>query len=122
MKGFLLLTLALFLFAIITPFGILWQMIRNLAEIPGYFYRLAISIDQTGNVANEHLFNDILVKKGGYKHGNPDETISSIVGKNKTSSHLTTLGKYLSGLLNSIEANHVEKAIEQDETTQLKNY
>ena len=61
------------------------------------------------------LFNDILIKKEGFRFGNPDETISSVCGRNKSVDTLLPLGKSLSKLLNKIEKDHVEKSIELDE-------
>jgi hypothetical protein len=80
-----------------------------------YHMNIAISFDQLGGVLGAPLFNVILRKKGGATFGNPDETISSVLGKLKKSGHLTGMGKFFATLLNKIEKQHVEKAIEEDE-------
>lgn len=113
MKQFILVILALFIFIMIAPIGILWQCIRHLSDIPNYFFNIALSIDQAGNVISKKMFDDILINKDGYRFGNPDETISSVLGKNKQYNTLTILGKMLAGFLNNIETNHVEKAIDK---------
>jgi hypothetical protein len=52
--------------------------------------------------------------------GFPDETLSSVFGKNKRSKTLTKFGSVWAWLLNKIERNHVEKSIEEDEGSHLK--
>ena len=77
---------------------------------------LAIAEDQYGNVLGQYIFNDLLITKDS-KHlfGNPDETISSVLGKNKKAGTLTRLGRGVSAVLNFFEKNHVEKAIDPTE-------
>ena len=75
-----------------------------------YFLRIAISYDQLGNTVLGPLFNVTLKKKGGYYFGNPDETISFILGQNKKRNRLTRLGRWIADLLNKIDPNHVEDA------------
>ena len=120
MKGFILTLIAILLFTIIAPIGFIYEIIYLISvAIHDYFFRIAISIDQLGNVVCGQLFNAILIKKDQDKFGNPDETISSVLGKNKQVNNLTIAGKLLSFLLNTIQNSHVEKAIEKDEKTLL---
>src|SRR3990167_9097825 len=117
--------LAIILSAIFYPIGIIYSAIQFAVKakfrtwwkkINKYFYVIAVSIDQTGNVVMAELFNHILLRKNSkYKFGNEDETISSVLGKNKYENTLTTIGQFLVFFLNSIEQSHVEKAIEKDE-------
>ena len=117
--------LAIILSAIFYPIGIIYSAIQFAVKakfrtwwkkINQYFYVIAVSIDQTGNVVMAELFNHILLRKNSkYKFGNEDETISSVLGKNKYENTLTTIGQFLVFILNSIEQSHVEKAIEKDE-------
>ena len=74
---------------------------------------LAISLDQFGNVAMASLFNFLLIYSVVNTFGNPDETISSVLGKNKVNGTLTYLGKRLDALLNGIDKNHSIKSIEE---------
>lgn len=78
-------------------------------------YNIARGIDQLGNVVCGRLFNLTLIKKTGYKFGNEDETISSVIGKNKKTNTLTIAGYLLDLLLDKIDKNHSIDAIEEDE-------
>jgi len=77
---------------------------------------LAISKDQLSNVYVQYYFNWLMLsKKSVNLFGNPDETISSVFGKNKRAKTLTRFGKYWADWLNKREENHVELSIEDDE-------
>jgi len=84
-------------------------------NISQYLREVAISIDQLGNVICSDLFDLTLIKKSGYRFGNPDETISGVLGKNQKLNKLSFVGKCLNGLLSLIEKDHSIKAIEEDE-------
>jgi len=75
-----------------------------------YNLNIAISYDQLGNVILGPLMNIVLIKKEGYLFGNPDETISFVLGQNKESGHLKKLGKDIADGLNKVDPDHVEKA------------
>ena len=105
MRGLILVISALLLSAIILPVGFLVGII---AALDKYLFRIAKSIDQLGNVVCAELFDWGLVKKGK-PFGCEDETISSVLGKNVN--NLTIAGKCLVWLLNTIEKDHVQKAI-----------
>ena len=78
---------------------------------------LAIAKDQTSNVYVQFYFNLFMLKKTSSDlFGNPDETISSVFGKNKRSGKLTKFGNFWANWLNKIDPGHVENAIEDDET------
>lgn len=82
----------------------------------GYWKALAISLDQFGNVLMQHLFNDILIdNKSRNLFGSPDETISSVIGKNKQDGTLTKFGLFISSILDRLDNNHSIKSIEEDE-------
>ena len=55
-----------------------------------------------------------LSKKKGYKHGNINETISSVLGKNEYFGTLTKTGIALVKILNFIDKNHCAKSIDWD--------
>jgi hypothetical protein len=85
-------------------------------ESTAHYKDLAIAIDQLGNVVAKYLFNDLLIKpESNAKFGNPDETISSVIGKNKLVTYLTKWGIAFDKFLNLFEKNHSIKAIEKDE-------
>ena len=78
-----------------------------------YFLTCAIAIDQAGNVFCSELFNDVLIKDDSQPFGDEDETISSVLGKNKLKNNLTWMGRVLDGILNVFEKNHSINSIEQ---------
>lgn len=80
-------------------------------HIGTYLRNVAFSLDQTGNVMFSDLWNLILITKDGYKFGNPDETISSVLGRNQLKGTLTQAGKALVWILDKIEKDHSIKAI-----------
>ena len=108
----LLLLLSIILFVVLAPIGFLFGLIRNIVNLNDYFFKIAICIDQAGNVICAPLFNVILITQHGYEFGDEDETISGVLGKNKKSNTLSKAGWMLANLLNKIEKDHVEKAIE----------
>jgi hypothetical protein len=91
------------------------SLYQGLLETDFYLFRCAIADDQHGNTFLAKLFNDVLIKPGGYKFGNPDETISSVLGKNKLLNKLAIAGKTLDFILQILDHNHSIKSIEHDE-------
>lgn len=111
--GFILLIIAIFLAIPLLPLGWLYSIftLRSKPEkLNAYARVIALSIDQLGNVVLSNLFNDIMIKKGGYPFGDEDETISKVLGVNKYIKKLTWLGSLLADILNKIDPDHVEKA------------
>lgn len=101
---------------ILFPLGWLYSLFTfklSIRKLSGYFKAIAISIDQLGNVVMANLMNDTLIKDDGHKFGDPDETISMVLGLNKKEKSLTNIGINIADILNKIEKNHVEKAIEK---------
>ena len=84
-----------------------------------YHLGIGISFDKLLNVLGGPLFNIILRKRGGRRFGSHKETISAVLGYNKASWHLTSLGKLSAKALNKIEKDHVEKAVEYNEGTRF---
>jgi len=116
MKGFLLLLLAVVLSVILYPLGWVYSMITfrlSLKKLGKYWFVMAVSVDQLGNVVMSTLFNDIMIKKYGHKFGDEDQTISMVLGVNKAMGTLTKIGKLLADILNFLDKDHVEKAIEK---------
>ena len=118
MKGFILLVIALTLSGILFPIGLIYSLISLRFRFSSYLKVIAISIDQLGNVICEKLFNDTLIKtfnnKIPYSFGDEDNTISEVLGINKERGTLTKLGKWVSGVLNKIDPNHVENSISKN--------
>ena len=82
------------------------------SDLSGYYYKLALSIDQLGNVAMSRIFNDILIKPNRDRFGNEDETISSVLGKNQINGTLKPIGKFLVFLLDKLDKDHSINSIE----------
>jgi hypothetical protein len=77
----------------------------------GYFRSTAVNIDKFGNREFRTLWNKTLRIETGYKFGNPEETISSALGKNERDGTLSKAGKVLSWILNLIDKDHCKKSI-----------
>lgn len=78
-----------------------------------WFWNLLLAIDQLANVLFSPLLN-LMVRQGGALYGDPDETISSVSGKNFRDG--TCLGcTWLCRLLHLVDRNHCERSIETDE-------
>ncbi len=115
--GLLLFLVSIVLFIITTPIGFLYGFFYRLFTgflkgLGGYFLEMAVSIDQLGNVIMQHILNLLWIKKGGYTFGNRDETISSVLGKNKVQNTLSGFGKLIVSILDAIDPNHVLDSIE----------
>jgi len=110
----IILIVAIILATILFPIGFIVAMFYPKRE--EYMYKIALGIDQLGNVICDKLFNLTLIYPSSiYKFGNEDETISSVIGKNKKTNTLTFAGRLLDWLLDIIDKNHSIKAIEEDE-------
>jgi len=109
--GIILFLVAIIVGAILYPLGMIYSAAKLLlGYLSNILKTFAIGIDQFGNVACADLFNDTLIKKNGHKFGNPDETISKVLGINKRLRSLTKTGLAVANFLNKIDKNHVENA------------
>ena len=116
MKGFILLVIAVLMSIVLFPIGWVYSMITfklSFKRLGGYWFVMAVSVDQLGNVVMGTLFNKLLRTKYGHKFGDEDQTVSMVLGVNKKMGTLTKLGKFIADLLNKIDPDHVEKAIEK---------
>lgn len=113
MRGLVLLLLALLISIVLLPIGFMYQLVSTaLKSLNGYLFKIAKSVDQLGNVVCVGLFDALFLKKQSVaRFGNEDETVSSVLGRNKQEGTLTAIGRSLTWLLNTIEKDHVEKAI-----------
>jgi 8-oxo-dGTP diphosphatase len=99
---------------VLWPYGIVRSLFKK--EFNAWQLKLAIAEDQYGNGLGQYMFNDLLITKDSkHKFGNIDETISSVLGKNKKAGTLTRLGKIISWILDRMDPNHVEKSIDETE-------
>jgi len=114
--GIVLFILSLIILFAIGPLAFLYAILKPIFQVISRFlYFLAYSVDQLGNVLCATLFDDLLIKgEDRYKFGNPDITISAVLGENKHRGTLTKAGVLLCKLLNWIDKDHVEKAREEE--------
>lgn len=115
--GLLLFLISIILLAVTGPLGFIYGLFHNLFTrgfkgIGEYFLKVAISIDQLGNVIMQDCLNILWVKKGRYNFGNRDETISSALGRNKKLGTLTIFGNDIDKLLDTIDPDHSLNSID----------
>lgn len=105
--GYILFLVAYLLFLPLTIFNAL-----NVRK-KGYFLDTAINIDRFGNREFRFSLNKYLIKENSpFRFGNIEETISSVLGKNKRFGYLTKFGKVICSILDFIDKNHCEKSIQ----------
>ncbi|MGB5270972.1 MAG: NUDIX domain-containing protein [Eudoraea sp.] len=115
--GILLFIVSLILLILTGPLGFLYGILYSLFTkgfrgIGEYLLKIAVSIDQLGNVLMQYLLNALWVKRGGYKFGNRDETISSALGRNKRLGTLTRFGLAIDKILDTLDPNHSLNSID----------
>ena len=125
MKEILLLLIAFILLIILLPLVIIYMLLKYLLTgkkrmITVWACKTARSIDVFANVEASELFNDTLIKSGGYKFGNRQETISSVLGKNQRDNKLTRIGDGLRIILDCIEPAHCLLSINDELTNTTK--
>jgi hypothetical protein len=104
----ILFLIAILLCVILFPMGFMIAIFYS--DAIKYIHDVCIGLDQLGNVVCAKLFNMTLTKTNHF--GNPDETISSAIGRAKLSNQLTWTGKALDWFLNLFDYNHSIKSIE----------
>ena len=116
LRNVLLFIVAVLLVVLLSPLAVLAKIvfvIRRRKIDSEWFRRLAISLDQFGNVLADDLFNWLLIHDDHIApFGDEDETVSSVLGKNYLEHNLTVLGKALRYLLHMIDPKHSINSIE----------
>lgn len=116
--NFILVILAKLLYLTVEPINFFYVIFVkkkfSWKRLNGYFREEAVAIDRFGNYQYHSLFNTWFVADGGYKHGNINETISSVLGKNEHFGKLTKAGKVLVKVLNFIDKDHCFKSINEN--------
>ena len=108
-------TLLYLLLPVIICFMILKYIFTgNKKMLAVWFYRTAREIDLFANVVGAEFWNSVFITNGGYKFGNPKETISSVLGKNQRDKTLTLLGDALRWILDKIDEDHCLNSINDD--------
>jgi hypothetical protein len=102
---------------IITPvyYIITFKWKSGFKQLNKWFYKMALAIDQFGNVSCSTTLQICLTKKSKgqppYPFGDEDDTVSYILGRNTRRGTLTKVGKVIVWILNSLDTNHVNAAI-----------
>jgi 8-oxo-dGTP diphosphatase len=116
MTSFILFIIAIVIVVIFFPIGFLFQLLwpskRKYWKIKTYLLQIAIGLDQLGNIVCANLLNHTLINKPAYLFGDEDETISSVIGKNKKIDNLSLVGRGLDYLLDKLDRNHSINSIE----------
>jgi len=114
--GLILFIVSKILILLLYPIGFTYSIVLTLFKsgfkaVDRYFFKCAIASDQHGNVYLSKLFNDTLIKPGGHHFGHEDETISSVLGRNKLINKLTLTGRILDSILEFLDPDHSIKSI-----------
>ena len=82
---------------------------------------MALSVDQFGNVACATILTLALTKRINHAFGqSADDTVSYIIAINKRDGYLSATGRFFAMLLDKIEKNHLQKAIENKYLSDLE--
>lgn len=138
----ILFLIAFFVSPVINLMGLIFSVIyistnrrfigNKKAIFSAYFGNHALSKDQHGNASNWHFFNVAMLKKSKIKllegksnetglddfvvsFGNPDETISYVLGKNRNLKALNLHGRFWAWFLNLIDKGHTDEAVKLQE-------
>jgi len=109
------------LVAVLFPFAVVFAIVKGIYKrrlrdwnraMTIYFFRMAFALDKFGNVLIAPMFNTIMIVTAPQflLFGNPDETISSCLGRNARHDNLSYMGRTLCCLLDLIDKDHCEKA------------
>lgn len=100
---------------VVTPIYYLFTLRfrSGLKQLNKWFYKMALSIDQFGNVSCGSTLKLCLTKGRNYPFGGEDDTVSYVLGRNSRRGNLTMLGRCVRNVLNFIEKDHVDIAIER---------
>lgn len=124
-KGLFLTALAIFLLLLAVPIAAIhylctiWGKKQEAREIltnyGGFFYLVALALDHLGNVLCPSLFNWLFLKNKSveFRFGVPGQSISLILGWNDKDGNLKKRGEWLEYVLDLIDPNHCQKAVEQ---------
>ena len=112
---------ALFIISVLTEviFNIItfkWK--TGLKESSYFFERMAVSLDMFGNVACRRFLQLTMTKKGLVKFGEYGQTVSYVLGMSEKD--LTLFGRFIVWVLDKIDKDHCQKAIESQRLQDLK--
>ena len=121
-----ILIVAITLLYLLLPVAAAFMVIKylftgNKRMLAVWFYRTARAIDVFANVNGAEFFNAIFIIEGGYKFGNPQETISSVIGKNQRDKTLSIAGQILRWSLDKVSNDHCLNSINPNVTNTKKD-
>ncbi len=85
---------------------------RSLSYFSKILLRIAVALDQLGNVTCGGLLDAIFTKEG-HNFGLEDDTVSEVLAKNQH--NLTRFGRLISNLLEKVDPGHLESAMIENE-------
>ena len=116
--NFILVILAKLLYLAVEPINFIYVILIKKKftwkRLDGYFRNESLAIDRFGNSQYRSLFNAWFVAEKGYKHGNINETISSVLGKNQRDDTLTKFGMLITKILDRMDENHCKESINEN--------
>lgn len=116
--NFILIILTKLLYLAVGPFNFFYVILIKKKftwkRLNGYFREQAIAIDRFGNSQYRSLLNAWFIKEKGYQHGNINETISSVLGKNQRDETLTKFGMLITKIIDRMDENHCQKSINEN--------
>ena len=81
-------------------------------KVKAYIWKVLVSVDQVINTILAPILNRLL--NPTHKFGDPDETLSSVFGKNVESGNCKAC-YYICRLLHLVDPDHCQKSVERDE-------
>lgn len=81
-------------------------------KLSEWFYNMAISNDQGGNVQSALTFQKMFTRGKAFEFGEPDDTVSYVLARNRYKGRLNAFGRIIAWLLDKIDHKHIDKAIE----------
>ena len=117
MQYVLLFLVAVLLVVVLIPLALIVKVVKAIVTVGfdwSWFMRLAVSLDQLGNVIGDDFFNLLLIQDDLIApFGDEDETVSSVLGKNYLADNLTMFGRMLRRVLHWLDPNHSVDSIEK---------
>lgn len=119
--GVLLFIIALTLTSILTALSFVFTPIyyivtfkwrKGIKCLDNWFFKMALSLDQFGNVSCSK-FLQLTMAKGGEDFGGEDDTVSYVLGRLMYKNRLTWFGFFIVWILDIIEKDHVDIAIDK---------
>lgn len=127
--GFILFFIAVILVGTLFIVSVLVEVVFNivtfkwktgLKESDVFFERMAVSLDMFGNVSCRRFLQLTMTKKGLVKFGEYGQTVSYILGMSALSNDLTLFGRFIVWILDKLDKDHCNKAIESQRVQDLK--